>query len=139
MDWISVPTTVLIIFGTIYKVFELFVRKEERKMIINKIEDIKGVDLSGTNLNMENGQNNKFLPLRIGMLILGVGLGCFTAILAMTVIMPRINDQISTYYTKQMLSGACICFFGGLALVLSYIIEHKTRCRENGNKEGRNN
>ena len=30
MDWIMIPLNVLIVFGTIYKVFELFARKEER-------------------------------------------------------------------------------------------------------------
>ena len=40
MDWIMIPLNVLIVFGTIYKVFELFARKEERKMLINKTDGI---------------------------------------------------------------------------------------------------
>ena len=133
MDWIMIPANLLIIFGVIYKVFELFVRKDERKMIINKIEDIKGVDLSGTNLNMGNGLSNKFLPLRIGMLVLGVGLGFGASIVSIMIAMPRIETELSPLYVREMLSGACICFFGGLALVISYIIEHNARRKENSN------
>ncbi len=133
MDWIVIPANMLIVFGVIYKVFELFVRKDERKMIINKIEEIKGVDLSGTNLNMGNGRGNKFLPLRIGMLVLGVGMGCFMAVLSMSVFLPSMKDLLGSYYVREMLSGACICFFGGLALVISYIIEHNARRKENSN------
>lgn len=128
-----IPANMLIVFGVIYKVFELFVRKDERKMIINKIEDIKGVDLSGTNLNMGNGRGNKFLPLRIGMLVLGVGLGCGASIVSIIIAMPRIETELSPFYVREMLSGACICFFGGLALVISYIIEHNARRKENSN------
>lgn len=77
MDWIMIPLNVLIVFGTIYKVFELFARKEERKMLINKIDEIKNVDLSKVNLNISSAKDNKYLSLRAGMLILGVGLGAF--------------------------------------------------------------
>ena len=133
MEWIMIPVNVLIVFGTIYKLFELFVRKDERKMIIDKIEDIKGVDLSGTNLNMGSGQGNRFLPLRMGLLALGVGLGCGASIVSFMVAFPRIDTGIAPHYVREMLSGACICFFGGLALVISYIIEHNARRKENGN------
>ncbi len=138
MEWIIIPFNVLVIFGTIYKVFELYARKDERKMIINKIEDIKGVDLSHTNLNMGNSRNSRFLSLRIGLLVLGLGIGCFAGMLSLLMILPRLAPMLSTHYVREMLMTSCICFFGGLALVISYIIEHKARCKENNDKENCN-
>lgn len=137
MDWIVIPANVLIIFGTIYKVFELYVRKEERKLIINKIEEIKGVDLSETNLDMGNNRGNRFLSLRIGMLVFGIGLGCIISVLLMVMLLPRLNQLTNPYYGKEILSSSCICLFGGLALVISYIIEQKA-LRKNSGKENSN-
>ena len=72
MDWIMIPLNFLIVFGTIYKVVELFVRKRERLMLISKLTEISNVDFKGINLY---SSGNKFTALRIGWLMLGVGLG----------------------------------------------------------------
>ena len=47
MDWIMIPLNCLIVFGTIYKVVELFVRKRERLMLISKLTEISNVDFKG--------------------------------------------------------------------------------------------
>ena len=128
MDWIMIPLNVLIVFGTIYKVFELFARKEERKMLINKIDEIKNVDLSKVNLNISSAKDNKYLSLRAGMLILGVGLGAFLGIICVMIALPMIEqcaNIMPTYYAREMLSASCVCLFGGLGLVIAYIIEQK--------------
>ena len=72
MDWIMIPLNCLIVFGTIYKVVELFVRKRERLMLISKLTEISNVDFKGINLY---SSGNKFTALRIGWLMFGVGLG----------------------------------------------------------------
>jgi len=136
MDWIMIPLNVLIVFGTIYKVFELFARKEERKMLINKIDEIKNVDLSKVNLNISSAKDNKYLSLRAGMLILGVGLGAFLGIICVMIALPMIEqcaNIMPTYYASEMLSASCVCLFGGLGLVIAYIIEQKARRREKDN------
>ena len=50
MDWIVPPLVCAVIFGCIYKVVELFVRKRERLMMINKITYISNTDFKGINL-----------------------------------------------------------------------------------------
>ena len=72
MDWIMIPLNCLIVFGTIYKVVELFVRKREWLMLISKLTEISNVDFKGINLY---SSGNKFTALRIGWLMFGVGLG----------------------------------------------------------------
>ena len=42
MDWIMIPLNCLIVFGAIYKVVELFVRKRERLMLISKLTEDTG-------------------------------------------------------------------------------------------------
>ena len=52
MDFLVVPLNMLIVFGTIYKLFDLFVRKQERLLVINKITEISKVDLRNIDIRM---------------------------------------------------------------------------------------
>ena len=125
MDWIMIPLNCLIVFGTIYKVVELFVRKRERLMLISKLTEISNVDFKGISLY---SSGNKFTALRIGWLMLGVGAGFLLGFLV---------NLMATYgrYASEMGSGdmwdyrryvsgivylACICICGGTGLLLSY-------------------
>ena len=69
MDWITAPLIMAIIFGTIYKLAELFVRKRERLLLINKLTEISNVDFRGISLY---SSGNKFTALRIGVALLGL-------------------------------------------------------------------
>ena len=128
MDWITAPLVCAIIFGCIYKVIELFVRKRERLMIISKLTEISNVDFKGINIY---SSGNKFTALRVGWLMLGVGCGFLLGFLInmMATYGQYAYDLDSVWQYHRIVSGivyaACICICGGIGLLLSYRAEHK--------------
>ena len=46
MNWLGIPMNLLIVFGTMYLVIELFARRGERKLLIEKITEIRPEDFS---------------------------------------------------------------------------------------------
>lgn len=124
MNFIIIPLNMLIVFGTIYKLFELFVRKEERKMVINKIAEISKVDLNNIDIRMGSMSN---WALRLGALMIGVGLGLFIAFFLNGMVTNgdywRGEDPRSYRYFAEILYGSCVCFFGGIALLIAYFVE----------------
>ena len=139
MEWIMPPLIVAIIFGTIYKLTELFVRKRERLMLINKLTEISNVDFKGINLY---SSGNKFTSLRVGWLMLGLGTGFLVGFLINMMAtygnyaQPDNVDNWLLY--KNSVSGivyvACICIFGGIGLLLSYRAERKAEQPEEKKK-----
>lgn len=128
MNWITPPLVCAIIFGCIYKVIELFVRKRERLMIINKMTEISNVDFKGISIY---SSGNKFTALRVGWLLLGVGCGFLLGFLInmMATCGRYAYDFNSVWEYHRVVSGivyvACICICGGIGLLLSYRAEHK--------------
>ena len=126
MDWITAPLVCAIIFGCIYKVVELFVRKRERLMLINKITEISNTDFKGINLY---NSGNKFTALRIGWLMLGVGCGFLFGFLInmMATYGQYASDFDNVWRYHNVVGGivyvACICICGGIGLLLSYRAE----------------
>ena len=98
-----------IVFGTIYGLFFLFVRRRERLSMMEK-----GYDPS---LFQTEKPSGRFTSLKFGMLFIGVGTGILVGnILAVTT---ALNEEVS-FFSMTFL-------FGGLALVLNYLIETKER------------
>ena len=128
MDWITPPLICAIVFGCVYKVIELFVRKRERLMLINKLTEISNVNFKGINLY---SSGNKFTSLRIGWLMLGVGCGFLLGFLInMMATYGRYAydfDAIWGYHKAvgSIVYMACVCICGGIGLLLSYRAEHK--------------
>ena len=128
MDWIMIPLNCAIIFGCIYKVVELFVHKRERLMLISKLTEISNVDFKGINLY---NSGNKYTALRIGWLMLGIGLGFLIGFLInmMATYGKYAYDfnAVSSYH--KIVGGivyvACICICGGWGLLMSYRAERK--------------
>ena len=128
MDWITAPLVCAIIFGCIYKVVELFARKRERLMLINKITEFSNTDFKGINLY---NSGNKFTALRIGWLMLGVGCGFLFGFLInmMATYGQYANDFDNVWRYHNIVGGivyvACICICGGIGLLMSYKAERK--------------
>jgi hypothetical protein len=99
------------LFGMVY--IHYTTRNKERMALIEK-----GADASLFNTGKEGPKFNfswsKF-TLKIGMLLMGVAVG---------IIAGAIN-QSYTVIPEEPGYGAMICFFGGLSLVLFYIIDRK--------------
>lgn len=136
MEWIVVPLNLLIIFGTFYLVIELFARRSERQMLISKLselspEDAKKIETPyfGVQFGKVRECTKRNSAFRWGMAFLGIGLGLFVGFY-----LNYYYDQ-HDYDTRSVIYMACVCLFGGLALVLSYFIEGKIEAKESDQKE----
>ena len=136
MDWIMIPLNCLIVFGAIYKVVELFVRKRERLMLISKLTEISNVDFKGIKLY---SSGNKFTALRAGWLMLGVGLGFLIGFFCNFVVVNGRYERLFEWQYLDKVGGiiyvACICIFGGIGLLISYSMERKAEKSESQKKE----
>lgn len=129
MDWLVAPLVLLIIFGSFYLIIELFVHRTERKMLIEKIESLKDVDVSKIFSQLSSSQSSvpSFSPLRWGLLFIGIGLGLLVGF-GINYAMFYSNGDLNGYFEHQeFIVGASVCFFGGLGLLIAYIIESKKR------------
>lgn len=122
---------------TIYKLFELFVRRKERNIFIEKLSEIPVQNLSGFSgrlpLPYGVGTSWNFVALRIGLLLLGIGVGLLVGyfiadvnVYTNDVVLARAKHR--TYINMvegslPIIYGSSVLFFGGLALVVSFLIE----------------
>ena len=131
-----IPLNCAIVFGCIYKVVELFVHKRERLMLISKITELSNVDFKGIRLY---SSGNKFTALRVGWLLIGVGLGFFVGFFLNFI---TANGDLETIYKWNYIEKiggiiyvSCITFFGGIGLLISYYTERRAEESEDKKKD----
>ena len=130
MDFISIPLVVGIITYGIFRLFDLFVRKKERLAIIEKIGEKFDPSMVENKFSspMASTGNSTFSTLKIACLLLGVGLGllvgyfiCLGSIAGYNTMELRNNaNEIS-----GVVYGATVLLFGGLGLLVAFVIEMK--------------
>ncbi len=130
MEFISIPVTFGIGAYAFYKLVELFARKKERIMIIERLSQISSTNIENLDISRIFGEgknfSNKFLSLRIGSLLMGLGFGLLVGIV-IAYGMYGSSGSLS-YETMQSMSvvyGASTLCFGGLGLVVGFIVESK--------------
>lgn len=137
MDFIMVPAIIGIVTLGIYKLFELFVRKKERLNIIEKIGD----KLSPSDLNLNfslpalSENTGKFNTLKFACLLLGAGIGLLIGYFICLNTMPGFNtgDFLNNnYQTVSVIYGASVLTFGGLGLLIAFLVEMKFSKRKSG-------
>ena len=122
MDFIMIPAVMSIITLGIYKLFELFVCKKERLMLIEKMGDKYVPDVSFT---PKFYGNFSFSALKLGCLLLGMGLGLLIGFIICSSAIP---DYLVQRVNREMVSlvyGACVLIFGGVGLIVAFIAELK--------------
>jgi len=113
-----------IIFLAIYKIFEVIIRRKERMMIIDKFEPVSGQELKLPDFNSGLG---KFSSLRVGCLLLGIGLGLVVGVLLALNINPAgLITGWTSHGLVELIYVACMMLFGGLGMLISFIIESKS-------------
>ena len=120
LDFIMIPANLAIIGICIYRIFDLYVRRPERLNIIEKMSELKSVD-SEFKVNIDfvsKSSNGIFTSLKLALLFCGLGLGLLVGFFLMTS-GPRNLD----YSGKELVIGASTLFFGGLGLLISFLIE----------------
>jgi len=133
LDFITVPlVTGICIFG-FYKLVELFVRKRERIMLIERISQLENIDSNKIDLSRIFGKepyrNGRFVALRAGMLLIGVGLGLLVGFI---IVYNTFGPLEGDFYDRsngmaELIYGSTTLLFGGLGLIAAFIIEHKLR------------
>jgi hypothetical protein len=128
MNFITAPAVVGIIFYTIYRIFELLVRRKERQMFIDKLDPEK---LSGK-MELPDFSDAKTAPsfgaLKWGCLLLGLGLGLLVGLMLNIVFLRDIQgmeDWTQIYRAYSVAYGSSVLIFGGLGLLTAFLIEHK--------------
>ena len=130
MDFIMVPLVVGTVTLGIYKLFELFVRKKERLTIIDKL----GEKLDPSLLNGSFKEPIKLIgntstgALKAGCLLAGIGLGLIVGLIITRLTFNQgilnFNDSY-TYELTGVIFGASVLLFGGLSLLVAFLIELK--------------
>ena len=102
MEELMIVANVAIIFGVVYKLFELFVGKKERMMLIEKLSS-----------------------LRFGCLMLGLGLGLLAGFFIGLGTCNAYPNYQNVYEITSLIYGACVLLGGGVGLLVSFLIEWK--------------
>lgn len=114
-----------IIFLTVYKVFDLFVRRKERMALIEKInpETTGNIDLTKLGGILNPPSDNRFSALKWGCLAVGLGAGMLIGFF-IYVNCPMAQQE---WGLREMMYGALVLIGGGLGLLSAFIIEMKIR------------
>lgn len=116
---------VAIIFIVMYKVVELFVHRKERIILVDKIDKM---DLSKeNNLDLAKifGGSNKYWGLKVGLLLMGVGLGLLVGYLIVLYSGLANADDWMGNQTTGVIYSASTLLFGGIGLLSAFLIERR--------------
>ena len=131
-----------IVFYFIYLTFELFVRKQERINLIEKM----GQNMPPIDPDMLKIQSYSLLPtfkksftaLRFGCLFAGLGFGLLVGLFIGLIVTEEFHLENNPKEMNNIVSlayGASALCFGGLGLLISYLIENSTS-KKNRNERG---
>ena len=128
MNFLEAPLVTGIIFFFTYMIFELFVRRNERITLIEKMgQNIIPLDDSALKIQFRSllpSFKRSFTALRMGCLFIGIGLGLLVGLfiyMQVRVNIDHIHEEPDFYYSISF--GAPVLVFGGLGLIISYLIE----------------
>jgi hypothetical protein len=109
--------TFIALFATVFGVVYLFLntRNKERMALIEKGADASLFN-TGKEVKPSSWSWSKF-TLKLGMLAMGIAIGLITGAILATA---GVLDEVAMYF-------AMIFFFGGLSLVLFYLIDRKSK------------
>ena len=118
----------MFIFGFL-KLFELFVCKKERLLIIEKMGDKFTPDMLEHKINFSSVGKFSSTALKFGCLFMGLGLGLLIGYLICSTTLEGYAEMESfnrnMRETVSIIYGACILLFGGIGLLTAFLVELK--------------
>ncbi len=119
MNDLAPVLVVAIIFIVVYKIFELFVRRNERLAMIDKLSGGIDPQILKTQLSLPAYKNENYnaWSIRIGLLLVGIGLGVATAVIIDLFAVPPAADGKLFYEFRNTISAlypALAAVFGGI-------------------------
>ena len=132
LEFITIPLTFGIGAYAFYKVIELFVRKKERLMLVDKLNTLDNVNTNNINLSGLFGEvkalQNQYLSLRIGSLLMGLGLGLLIGYLIVQISYGDLRELTWDLREAQsVIYGASTLLFGGMGLTAGFIAEMRMK------------
>ncbi|MCL2502006.1 MAG: hypothetical protein FWE30_04615 [Bacteroidales bacterium] len=125
------------IFYFVYKIFEALIRRRERILMIEKLDfsNLQTLPSAEAFNVLDYMPNKRFSGLRAGLLLAGMGIGLITAWGLTVALYPTIaslktglgGDFYNFRNMFQAIYLAAPACFGGIGLIISYIIEQKAR------------
>ena len=129
LDFIMVPAIFGIVTLGIYKLFELFVCKKERLLIIEKMGEKFTPDMLEHKINFSSIGKFSYTALKFGCLFMGLGLGLLIGYLICSTTLEGYAEMESfnrsMRETVSIIYGACILLFGGIGLLTAFLVELK--------------
>lgn len=132
MEELMIVANVAIVFGVIYKLFELFAGRRERMMLIEKLGDKLTPEAFKKGI-VYRPSLFSFGGLRVGCLLLGIGVGLLIGYGLVYATQPEYfmeDPSRAVEYTVSVIYGSSVLLGGGLGLVISYLIEKKQLDKE---------
>jgi hypothetical protein len=125
-----IPLVVGICVAGTYGLFELFVRRKERLTIIEKIgEKLDASAFEGKYRLPGSFPRLSFSALKGGCLLTGIGLGLLLGfVINLNAVDMNVHYSRDNWYHRQVAStvyGASVLIFGGVSLIVAFIIETK--------------
>lgn len=117
-----IVANVAIVFGTVYKLFELIIGGKERQMLIDKLSESALAEGKFKGFNM----TSSYSALRFGCLLLGLGLGILIGYTIVCNSLPEywmneVNNEVKE--TASIIFGASTLLGGGIGMLAAFIIE----------------
>ena len=131
IEAIMVPAVCSIFVVGFYKLFELFVCKKERMLIIEKMGEKFTPEMLEHKINFSSIGKFSSSALKLGCLLMGLGLGLLIGYLICSTTLEgytNMGDVRLNYNMRETISiiyGACILLFGGLGLLIAFLVELK--------------
>ncbi len=128
-DFISVPLVFLIVAFFLYKFFELLICRKERRMIIERMDPASLLDYAkisglrvggGVPSESPRPRHAAAWPLRIGAVLVGLGLGGVVGSILAENVCLRNN-----FGGLHEIVASSVLFMGGLGLLIAFIVEYK--------------
>ena len=119
MEFIMIPTVVGILTLGFYKLFELFVCKKERLLMIEKLGDKLSPDMLKDNISLPAVGGLSFSALKFGCLFMGLGIGLLVAFS----IHYNFSEFCDSRRIQSVVYGSCVLLFGGLGLLVAFLVE----------------